>query len=96
MIGSKHFPNQPVELASDGAYRFIENKLVVHLLDEASNGRKCDLNDLDRLKDISNEEWDQLYQLIGTSLQTLGNNARTERTRKYIDKAWVYLDKKHA
>jgi hypothetical protein len=36
-------PMQPIEIAADGCIRFRANKLVRFLLDEATEGRKCDM-----------------------------------------------------
>jgi hypothetical protein len=63
---------QPFVKDEHGVVRFKKNRIVDFLLDEASAGRKCDLNDLARrshqLRAFTQDEWCQFYQLIGYSL----------------------------
>lgn len=58
---------QPVIKDKNGHARFKENAIVRFLLDEASAGRKCDLNRL-AVRDFVQSDWEQFYQLIGYSL----------------------------
>lgn len=58
---------QPVVIAPDGYIRFQGNALVRHLLDEATAGRKCDLNDL-AMVEAPRSDREQFAQLIGYSL----------------------------
>lgn len=64
-------PMQPVHIDSSGRARFVENANVRFLLDEASAGRKCDLNDLTK-RDFPQEDWEQFAQLIGYSVAGYG------------------------
>lgn len=68
--GVKHHPMQPVVFV-DGVARFRENPIVRHLLDEASAGRRCDMNDLARVRfdDVDREHFAQLigYSVSGAS-----------------------------
>ena len=60
---------QPIILdeSKDRCVRFKRNALVDYLLDEATAGRKCDMNDLAR-KDFPQADREQFAQLIGYSL----------------------------
>jgi hypothetical protein len=58
---------QPIIKDKNGRARFKENAIVRFLLDEASDGRKCDLNRL-AVRDFPQADWEQFYQLIGYSL----------------------------
>lgn len=58
---------QPIVKDAHGIVRFKKNKIVTFLLDEASAGRKCDLNRLG-VQDFDQEDWEQFYQLIGYPL----------------------------
>lgn len=58
---------QPIIKDKGGRPRFQANAIVRFLLDEASEGRKCDLNRLAR-RDFTQADWEQFYQLIGYSL----------------------------
>ena len=58
---------QPIITDKRGVARFKENAIVRFLLDEASEGRKCDLNRL-AVRDFCQSDWEQFYQLIGYSI----------------------------
>jgi len=58
---------QPLVTAPNGVVRFQENSVVIYLLDEASAGRKCDMNSL-ACQDFPAEDREQFAQLIGYSL----------------------------
>lgn len=60
-------PMQPVELDAKGVMRFRANKLVRFVLDEATAGRKCDMNVL-AMQDFPEEDREQFAQLIGYSI----------------------------
>lgn len=62
---AKH-PMQPV-VDVDGVHRFKQNSLVRYLVDSHPDG----LNALD-LQHFSNEDWEQLAQLIGYSVSGFG------------------------
>ena len=61
----KH-PMQAIAKDERGTMRFVENKIVCHLLDFASK-RGCDLNDLAGI-DFEHNDWRQFAQLIGYSV----------------------------
>lgn len=61
-------PMQPMFVDQAGGARFVENTIVRFLLDEASAGRKCDLNRL-ATRNFPQADWEQFYQLIGYSLR---------------------------
>ena len=67
---STEHPMQPVEMVEDVA-RFKENKIVRFLLDTSKNT----LNDLACMP-FDNEDWEQLYQLIGYSVSGFGDLSR--------------------
>jgi len=57
---------QPIVKDEEGALRFVENRIVRVLLDE-SRKRGFGLNEL-AVRDFSQADWEQFYQLIGYSL----------------------------
>ncbi len=75
----KYHPIQPLEKDSHGTLRFKENKIVSHILDWCASknghvgytmdtrGPAPDLNSLSAM-DFSKEDWQQLAQLTGYSL----------------------------
>lgn len=63
---------QPIEKIND-VVRFRANTLVRHLLDEASAGRKCGMNELYSQVKASKEEKQQFAQLIGYSVSGYGD-----------------------
>ena len=65
---SKLHPTQPLELDNHGTLRFKENKIVSFLL----NAGPFDLNQL-ALMSFTNEDREQLAQLIGYSLSGFGD-----------------------
>lgn len=63
-------PMQPLFVDKNGCFRFQQNAIVRFVVDEASAGRKCDLNRLAmRQQSFSQEDWEQFNQLIGYSLK---------------------------
>jgi len=67
MSNTKH-PMQPVEIAKDGVIRFKQNKLVRFLVDQYG------LNQLHmRCSEATEEDWNQLAQLIGYSVSGFGD-----------------------
>ena len=69
-----HFPKlptQPLYYDRHGTTRFRENALVRFLLDEAREGRQCDLNRLAEME-FPREDRVQFAQLIGYSLSGFG------------------------
>lgn len=58
---------QEIVKDQDGHARFRENGIVRFLLDEATAGRRCDLNRLAG-RNFKQRDWEQFYQLIGYSL----------------------------
>jgi hypothetical protein len=60
-------PMQSVERDAHGVARFRVNELVRFLLDEATEGRKCDMNRL-AVQDFPQEDREQFAQLIGYSI----------------------------
>lgn len=64
---AKPQPMQPIYTTDTGHRRFQPNAIVDHLLDCASAGRKCDMNDLACMP-FSQEDRQQFAQLIGYSL----------------------------
>ena len=70
------FKDRPVEKDDQGVPRFLENRVVRHLLDEASQGHKCDLNQLWYLcgcmHRFTQAEMREFYQLIGYSTDGYG------------------------
>lgn len=68
---SEH-PMQPVILDKNKVARFKENTVVRKFLDEASAGRKFDLNDL-VIAQMPIEDLLQFYQLIGYSVSGYGD-----------------------
>ncbi len=65
----KH-PIQPIEKDKDGVPRFKQNAIIRYLIDVGYK-HGCGLNDLARMN-FSNEDWMQLAQLIGYSLNGYG------------------------
>lgn len=66
--GLDGLPMQPVILDDDGRGRFRENAVVRHLLDEATAGRRCSMNELAiayHEKKFSVAEMNQFAMLIG-------------------------------
>lgn len=63
---SKPLPMQPLVMVGK-VVRFKANAVVAHLLREASQGRRCSLNDLG-IHDFPQADCEQFYQLIGYSL----------------------------
>ena len=59
---------QAIEFDGHGVVRFRGNAIVRYLLDEASAGRRCDLNDIARHGGFSRVDWEQFDQLIGYSV----------------------------
>lgn len=70
------FKDRPVEKDDQGVSRFLENRIVRHLLDEARQGRKCDLNDLwylfGGMHRFTQAEMREFYQLLGYSTDGYG------------------------
>ena len=64
-------PMQPLETDPNGRIRFRANSVVRYLLDEASAGRKCGMNEL-ACQDFPSEDRQQFAQLIGYSLTGYG------------------------
>lgn len=58
---------QPIYKDDQGTLRFKENKIVRALLDEAQKRAKFGLNQLS-MKNFSQADWEQFYQLIGYSI----------------------------
>ncbi len=71
-IASKHptHPMQPIVVVN-GVHRFKANKIVRHLLDVCQNKAGFDHNQL-ALMSFSDEDREQLRQLIGYSLSAYG------------------------
>lgn len=65
-------PMQPVVVADDNVVRFQENSIVRWLLDQASAGRKVDLNDI-AVQCFADEDLQQFAQLIGYSVSGFGS-----------------------
>jgi hypothetical protein len=67
----ENFKDRPVELDDQGTLRFRSNRVVRYLLDEATEGRKCDMKHLwrlySRLGTFTEAEMREFYQLIGYS-----------------------------
>lgn len=62
-------PMQPIYRDQDGKIRFRENRAVLVLLEKASRGEKCDMNDLASMVglagSVESEDLEQFLQLIG-------------------------------
>ena len=72
-------PMQPIGYDTDGVIRFKANRIVLHLLDSARAGKKCDLNDLAIMQELfSIDDWSQFYQLIGYSVSGFGEVQRAD------------------
>lgn len=60
-----------------GIRRFKGNAVVRYLLDEATAGRKCDMNDLavqcKFARKFTSADWQEFYQMIGYSLSGYGD-----------------------
>lgn len=67
VTGSPDLPMQPLCVDADGIVRFVQNRIVRHLLDAYPGG----LNALE-LQGFAQAEHCQLAQLIGYSLQGFG------------------------
>lgn len=69
--------DRPIYTDDQGTRRFKPNDIVRYLIDEASAGRKCDMNDLAVLvkvhKKFTYADWQEFYQLIGYSLSGYGD-----------------------
>lgn len=78
-------PMQPIHVAPDGYVRFAANRLVRHLLDEATAGRKCDMNALAWVE-VTQSERMQFAQLIGYSISGYGELSYV--TDESYDAAW--------
>lgn len=64
----KH-PIQNVEVDPRGVHRFVENKIVRHMLDKLTDEHNYNLNDIFvKFAESSPEDYEQLMQLIGYSL----------------------------
>lgn len=70
-------PMQPIGIADDGCVRFKQNEIVRTLLDQRGG---LDLDGLARMQ-FSDEDWEQLAQLIGYSVSGWGSLSyvRSER-----------------
>ena len=68
---SKGFTDQPIVLVG-GINRFKANPVVRYLLDEASNGKRCDLNRI-AAQDFPSDDMAQFAQLIGYSICGYGD-----------------------
>jgi hypothetical protein len=69
-------PMQPIGRDASGVVRFKENRAVSYLLAEASEGRRCDMNDLVRACQhgaFPEADMVQLAQLIGYSVAGFGD-----------------------
>ena len=63
-------------ILSRGAIRFKENRVVRHLLDEATAGRRCSMNELQMFVSTNRgllADWKEFYQLIGYSTSGFGD-----------------------
>lgn len=68
-------PMQPIAFDKGGVIRFRENKLVNFLLDEAREGRKCDLNRLALItqeRAFPHDDVEQFWQMLGYSVSAYG------------------------
>lgn len=86
----KH-PDQPLVWVRD-VVRFKKNAVVDFLLEQATAGIKCDLNQIWRLFGRGTfpiEDMEQFYQLIGYSVSGYGemSNFRDETVRKFDEQA---------
>lgn len=71
--------DRPIITDANGTRRFQENRVVRHLLDEATAGRKCDLNVLWQIVQCHHQgdrkwmaDFREFYQMIGYSLGGYG------------------------
>ncbi len=90
---AKH-PMQPVVLTDDNVARFKENAIVRHLVDSYPGPHGGKLNALSLLK-FSSEDWEQLLQLIGYSVDGFADHSCVDRkTVHAADEATVELLRK--
>lgn len=67
-------PMQPLVRDEHGTIRFQANAIVRYLLDEATAGRRCSMNDLARHQHLfSADDREQFAQLIGYSVSGYGD-----------------------
>lgn len=81
--------DRPIVTDPSGTRRFKKNRVVDHLLAEASAGRKCDLNDIWAVVDCHHQgdpKWRgdlrEFYQMIGYSVDGYGEVFPHTKVRK--------------
>jgi hypothetical protein len=72
-------PLQPLYRDAEGEIRFRENKFVRYMLNELRD-HGIGLNELSNLQ-FDDDDWDQLMQLIGYSLDGYGDLSQTTPAR---------------
>lgn len=70
--GQMKHPMQPIQFDAHGVIRFKPNKIVQYMLDAGGSGKKFDLNSL-TIMGFSDEDFEQLAQLIGYSVSGFGS-----------------------
>jgi hypothetical protein len=74
-------PDQPLVIV-DGTVRFKANRIVRFLLDQASAGIRCDLNNIATHAGLFPlEDLEQFYQLIGYSVGGYGEISAFDRDK---------------
>jgi hypothetical protein len=72
----KLLPDQPMHVDDEGVVRFVENRIVSHMLDLLQNAKIFDLNILSGMVNrgfFTREEYAQFSQLHGYSVSGFGD-----------------------
>lgn len=87
-------PMQPIAFTKDGVIRFRKNMVLCFLLEEAREGRKCDLNRIAQQRFSANwpaDDVEQFWQMLGYSVSGYGDLSFVRRST--IKKADEIADK---